>query len=224
MIEKVIERLALFFLFLLMCAARCAAQTDSIVPPTLSGGWFRVAACLPNCPGTESYAALDGFVLGGTLLASTDTIAPPSSIITAVHDGDSYYFRGLVPSNKFARVNGIDCPEVISPYVGKTQPYGREITDSVRLLLKGKNITYTLYGVDRLNRPLVSVFLNEQDIAGLILERGWGWYYSPNNLPSASKKHYKKLERAAKKKKIGLWADKDPVKPSAWRKRYPGVK
>ncbi len=149
---------------------------------------------------------------------------PPTSVITAVHDGDSYYFRGLVPSNKFARLNGVDCPEISSPYVSKTQPYGREIGDSVRVLLKGRQITYTVYGLDKLKRPLVGVFVNETDVAEILLTKGWAWYYSPNNLPSATKRLYKSLERAAKKKKLGLWADPAAIKPTAWRKQHPGLK
>lgn len=157
-------------------------------------------------------------------MAYTVDTMPPTSIITAVHDGDSYYFRGLVPSNKFARLNGVDCPEISSPYVSKTQPYGREIGDSVRVLLKGRQITYTVYGLDKLKRPLVGVFVNETDVAEILLTKGWAWYYSPNNLPSATKRLYKSLERAAKKRKLGLWADPAAIKPTAWRKQHPGLK
>jgi micrococcal nuclease len=219
--ERFIERIALLGLFVLMCAARCAAQTDSIVPPTLSGGWIKVPACYPHCPGAENYAALDGFVLGGTLLASKDTIQPPTSVIRRVFDGDSYEFAGLMPEGKAGREEGIDAPEKQNIYVSAAQPYGQQAADSVRAIIRGKAITYTVYGVDRYNRPRVSVYIDGQSIAEVALARGWAWYYSPNKLPSAVKKRYKDLERSAKKKKLGLWASANPVRPSAWRKAHP---
>ena len=249
--DIIVERLALAGLFLLMCAARCQAQgvtygtvtadvkiADTTPPtPRFQNGvfWEQI---LTNPPILVKITYVDGvetrteyprewpiLTFGGILESNTpiDT-TPPTSIITAVHDGDSYYFRGLVPSNKFARLNGVDCPEISSPYVSKTQPYGREIGDSVRILLKGRQITYTVYGLDKLKRPLVGVFVNETDVAEILLTKGWAWYYSPNNLPSATKRLYKSLERTAKKKKLGLWADPAAIKPTAWRKQHPGLK
>ena len=251
--ERLFEKAVLFGLFLLVCAARCQAQDfdikaveyDSITNVGGNGeiGWMggrpimiMIRERAPKSEGEtigQHEVGVDGlayrgkgFMIGGILESNTpiDTTPPPTSIITAVHDGDSYYFRGLVPSNKFARLNGVDCPEISSPYVRKTQPYGREIGDSVRMLLKGRQITYTVYGLDKLKRPLVGVFVNETDVAEILLTKGWAWYYSPNNLPSATKRLYKSLERAAKKKKLGLWADPAAIKPTAWRKQHPGLK
>lgn len=224
MIEKVIERLALFFLFLLMCAARCAAQTDSIVPPTLeSGRWFSASQYGACCPRADlnGYARLDDLVFRGGLALSIDTIPTPTSVIRRVFDGDSYEFAGLMPEGKAGREEGIDAPEKQNIYVSAAQPYGQQAADSVRATIRGKTITYTVYGVDRYNRPRVSVYIEGQPIAEIALARGWAWYYSPNKLPSAVKKRYKDLERSAKKKKLGLWASANPVRPSAWRKAHP---
>ena len=147
---------------------------------------------------------------------------PPTSVIRRVYDGDSYEFAGLMPPGKAGREEGIDAPEKQSIYVSAAQPYGQQAADSVRTIIRGKEITYTVYGIDRYNRPRVSVYLDGQiSIAEIALARGWAWYYSPNKLPSVTKRKYKALEREAKKKKLGLWADKNPIRPAAWRKAHP---
>ena len=162
------------------------------------------------------------FPMPGTLSKSDSSL--PSTVIRAVHDGDSYYLVGLEPANKFARGEGYDTPEIRSPYVGATQPWGVEVGDSVRALIKGKTVTYSLYGIGQYDRPYVSVYVDGADLGEIILQKGWGWYYTPNKLPSALKKRYKAAERAAKKAKRGLWGDPDPVKPSVWRKQHPAPK
>ncbi len=146
----------------------------------------------------------------------------PTSVIRRVFDGDSYEFAGLMPPGKAGREEGIDAPEKQNIYVSAAQPYGQQAADSVRAAIRGKEITYTVYGIDRYNRPRVSVYLDGQiSIAEIALSRGWAWYYSPNKLPSVTKRKYKALERDAKKKKLGLWAEKNPIRPAAWRKAHP---
>lgn len=186
--------------------------------PPGQGGGKKTAT---GAPGARRGAE---FPTRGIELESVPGDTLPATVIRRVHDGDSYYLVGMVPENKFCRAEGFDCPEIRSPYVSATQPYGVEIGDSVRLLLKGKTITYSLYGIGKHNRPMVSVYVDGEDIGEVILSKGWAWYYAPNNLPSAVKKRYKALERAAKKAKLGLWADPDAVRPEKFRKAHPPIR
>lgn len=142
--------------------------------------------------------------------------------VRAVHDGDSYRIKRA--DWEWLRGEGLDCPELFSPYVSKEQPYGRAIGDSVRALLKTQYVEIKTYGLDRHGRTRAQVFLNGQDIAEIILKRGWGWYESNNKLPRETKRKYRDHVAYAKANKLGLWAsDETPVRPSEWRKQHPPI-
>ena len=187
---------------------------DIIVERLALAGLF-LLMCAARCQAQEwgRMASVD--------MAYTVDTMPPASVIRRVYDGDSYEFAGLMPPGKAGREEGIDAPEKRTLYVSVEQRYGQQAADSVRSIIRGREITYTVYGIDRYNRPRVSVYIEGQPIAEIALARGWAWYYSPNKLPSVTKRKYKALERDAKKKKLGLWADKKPIRPAAWRKAHP---
>lgn len=187
---------------------------DTIVERLALAGLF-LLMCAARCTAQEW-----GRMASVDIAYMVDTM-PPTSVIRRVFDGDSYEFAGLMPPGKAGREEGIDAPEKQSIYVSAAQPYGQQAADSVRSVIRGKSITYTVYGVDRYNRPRVSVYFDGQSIAEVALANGWAWYYSPNKLPGPIKKRYKALEREAKKKKLGLWANKNPIRPAAWRKAHP---
>lgn len=107
--EKILQRLMLFGLFLLMCAARCQAQTDTFQNGEI---WEQIMTNPPilvkityvdgiekrteypqevrNLRGEkEGIVTFDIAPAGGPLYIKPDT-TPPTSVITAVHDGDSY--------------------------------------------------------------------------------------------------------------------------------------
>lgn len=56
------------------------------------------------------------------------------------------------------------------------------------------------------------------DINQKMIERGMAWYY-----PSTYENHwYAELEGIAKKNKVGLWSQKNPVPPWEWKKQRKG--
>lgn len=140
-----------------------------------------------------------------------------NDVVTRVHDGDSYYLKGMAD---FVRIAGVDAPEIYWGPGTKDQEFGRAIGDSVRLALKGKNVTYAFLGMDELKRPLVIVYVDGKDFAETLLSKGWAWSYGTKKLPTAVNKRYKSLMNEAKKKKLGLWKGKAPVKPWVHRSQY----
>lgn len=140
-----------------------------------------------------------------------------NDVVTRVRDGDSYYLKGLAD---FVRIAGVDAPEIYWGPGTKDQDFGRAIGDSVRLALKGKSATYAFLGMDELKRPLVIVYVDGKDFAETLLSKGWAWSYGTKNLPMAVNKRYKSLMNEAKKKKLGLWKGKSPVKPWVHRSQY----
>ena len=82
-----------------------------------------------------------------------------SVTITAVHDGDSY--RVLTPDGNryWVRLLFVDSPEVTSPYVAVTQPYGVSAATAVRNLIKSQPLSMLICGADIFARPLVTLRL-----------------------------------------------------------------
>jgi len=142
----------------------------------------------------------------------------------AVHDGDSYKLNAVDDAGNstgmasfWVRQIAIDAPEVISNRIAANQPRGKEIGDSVRILLKGKIVTYQNFGTDKYGRVLARVHLGGHDVAEYMLRRGWAWYA---NTPGLSRKHrraYQYDRDTAKKARYGLWSDENPIRPSVWR-------
>lgn len=167
-------------------------------------------------------------------VAITAAVAAQQAIVKAVHDGDSYKLEYLKDSTiKWARIIGIDCPEVFSPYVPAQQPYGRSIGDSVRSLIRDSLVTVVKkYGRDPFDNDLVRVFYKDNDLAEIILFKGWAWYYYDRKLDKDTRKRYKALASEAKKAKRGLWAGREPdpkkytapVRPTDWKKKYPRIR
>lgn len=154
--------------------------------------------------------------------------------VKAVHDGDSYKLEYLSDSTiKWARIIGVDCPAVFSPYTPKAQPYGRAIGDSVRALIRDSLVTVVKkYGRDPFDNDLVCIFYKDNDLAELILFSGWGWYYYDRKLDKDTRKRYKDLASEAKKARRGLWAGREPdpkkytapIRPTDWKKKHPKIR
>jgi len=152
--------------------------------------------------------------------------------VYAVHDGDS--FKVLVEGEtvkKWVRIQGVDCPEVYSPYVSKRQPYGKQAGDSLRALIKHRTIDIEPIGTDAYGRTVVMAGMyNSPDSAKYInlteyiIEKGWGWYtidsiMTPNYITALMN-----AQQSAEATKLGLWGMPGPkTRPSAWRRLYRNV-
>jgi len=144
-----------------------------------------------------------------------------NDVVTRVHDGDTYFLRGM---DRFCRAAGFDSPEPWTPYVPAAQPYGREAGDSVRAYLKGREVVFRVLKIDKYGRPVVQLFVDGKDLAETILTKGWAWYYAESSLPRATRRKYKDLEAKARAEKRGLFANPDAIPPTRWRARNPPLK
>lgn len=144
-----------------------------------------------------------------------------NDVVTRVHDGDSYWLRGLAD---FVRIAGVDAPEPWTPYCPAAQPMGKEIGDSVRAYLKGRNVSYVFLGMDKYKRPLVRLFVDSSDFAETLLAKGWGWYRLDRRIPKAVRENYKSIWRKARRQKLGVFADPNAINPELWRARHPPIK
>lgn len=122
----------------------------------------------------------------------------------SVQDGDTITFRARL-KRRTVHLKGVDCPEL-------GQPYGAEAKAYTEQLLK--------MGERFRRRPRVKLVLVRKDQKWATVEGPEGWELNRElvryGLAWAVDKGYNEVERAARKAKRGLWADKHPVPPWEW--------
>ncbi len=105
---------------------------------------------------------------------------------------------------KEIRLADIDCPEL-------AQAYGPEARKYTAMAVLGKAVTVKVVGADPEGRilGLVRVLINGRNLNRELLQLGLAWWY----WKSSDKMEFGDIELAARKKKIGLWLDPNPVPP-----------
>ncbi len=131
--------------------------------------------------------------------------------IIGVKDGDTveglYYKLPIV-----IRLEHIDAPE-------KKQAFGAVSKQKLFTLAFGKTVTLVSTGkkgnYDRNGRLIAALYLNEKTCLNKeMLIAGLAWHYKKYSTNA----EYAHLENAARKNKVGLWAEKAPVAPWNFRK------
>ncbi|WP_205943074.1 thermonuclease family protein [Pedobacter cryotolerans] len=108
------------------------------------------------------------------------------------------------------RLAHIDCPEKR----GK-QPFGNQAKIALSDLCFGQNVTIYGENYDRYNR-LIAVIVNEnkQQVNQELVKQGMAWHFKKYS----TNQTYHQLELEARKSRIGLWKDANPIAPWKWRK------
>jgi len=128
--------------------------------------------------------------------------------VVGVADGDT--FTGLTEDNQQikCRIYGIDAPE-------KKQAFGNRSKQTLSDLIFGEEVQIKIQNKDRYGRAVVWVVFNGKDVSAEMLKAGMAWHYKQYS----KDKDYAELEEQARQKKIGLWADKEPVAPWEFRRK-----
>jgi len=130
--------------------------------------------------------------------------------IKKVYDGETFWIELDNGNIDSVRLWGIDCPELGQQYGKAAQKYlESHIHREVNLEYKSRDknkfmmaiVTYSLKNGDEVN------------LNNLLIEKGYAW----KNKYSDDKK-LEKLQEQARKKKLGLWRNSNPVPPWEWRK------
>jgi endonuclease YncB( thermonuclease family) len=140
-----------------------------------------------------------------TTALSNDLIA---ARVISVTDGDNLTVIGSDNKQVLIRLHGLDCPEL-------AQSFGENAKEFTSNLCFGKIIMYRMIGIDRFDRTIAAVFLDDGKELNLeILKAGLAWHYERY----AKRQDYADAEEEARKAGIGLWADAKPTPPWEWRK------
>ncbi len=126
--------------------------------------------------------------------------------VTDVIDGDTYK---VLVNNKTVKVRllGIDCPE-------HDQAFGQKAKEVAQKYVQGKTIIIKPSGKDLYHRMLGTVFLeNGTNICQELVKIGYAWKYKYSNDQTLQS-----MENKARKSKLGLWVDPNPISPWAFKK------
>ena len=130
--------------------------------------------------------------------------------VTAVIDGDTFVIDG----NKVIREFGIDAPE-------KSQRFGVAAKELATEFLLGKPVTIGIVGTDKHGRQIGLTLVGDFYFGVVMTSSGLAWRYED----FCQKKDYIcntliSKENEAKRHRLGLWTDPNPIPPWEWRKTH----
>jgi endonuclease YncB( thermonuclease family) len=164
-----------------------------------------------GAPRTSRKAA--ALVLFGALCAVaaySQAAKYPFSIVgevVGVTDGDTV--KVLRDRRQYKiRLNGIDAPEL-------KQAYGRKSKEYLAALVFQKKVEVVVRGMDRYGRYVGDVLIGGKSANAELVAVGLAWHYTAYS----KDQNLAALERAARAKRLGLWADPGPVPPWQFRRK-----
>jgi endonuclease YncB( thermonuclease family) len=135
------------------------------------------------------------------------SLAQSQGVIVRALDGDSLIVK-IQDKFKEIRLFGIDSPEWKQPFGKQAKSFSQGFAGKkVKVESVGKDIHGRLLGVITLK---IGDCLNQ-----LLVAKGLAWHYrhfSPDAVLAG-------LEAKARKTRVGLWKDDDPVPPWIWRRQ-----
>ena len=152
------------------------------------------------------------------LLSLAACAQPPISYtarVTGVHDGDTVRVTDAHGAKRRIRLAYIDAPEL-------DQAHGIASRDALRQLVEQQTVRLTIHDTDRYQRQVATITLGGQDINRAQIESGNAWHYrsiARKRQNPTDYAQYSQAEARAKQERIGLWRDKNPLAPWAYRQQ-----
>ncbi|QRI92999.1 thermonuclease family protein [Delftia lacustris] len=145
-------------------------------------------------------------------------------LVVGISDGDTLTARCGEPGQfqvVKVRLGGIDAPE-------RRQPFGSRSREALSDLAYGKMAELRCNKIDRYKRHVCAVWVapasapegpRTLDAGHAMLTLGLAWWYRAyaREQTPQERSQYEFAEREAKTKRVGLWADPEPVAPWDWR-------
>ncbi len=130
--------------------------------------------------------------------------------VVGIKDGDTVVVLDSLNNQTTLRLAEVDTPE-------KSQPFGTKAKQFTSDQIYLKTIKYVVTDTDRYGRSIAMIYYDEDNkyLSAEIIKAGMGWHYKRYS----TSKELAQLEVNAKKNKIGLWIDNNPIEPSEWRRQ-----
>lgn len=151
-------------------------------------------------------------ILFSFIFSFSFTIAVGQTVISGkvvrVADGDTFTMLNNVNKQVRVRLYGIDCPE-------NRQDFSQVAKKFTSDRVFGKVVKVEVRNVDRYGRVVGLVILPDGKILNEeLLKAGLAWHYTYYD----KTEKFAKLQRTAKRGKVGLWRHKKPIPPWEFRK------
>lgn len=137
---------------------------------------------------------------------------PPATLngkVIGVKDGDTI---DILYNNKklTIRLAHIDCPE-------KKQPYGQAAKKFLSDRCIGQTVTIQHHNEYDRSKRLIGEVISApgENLNKALVKAGLAWHFKKYS----TNQEYAALEQAARKQRIGLWSEPNPVAPWDWRGR-----
>jgi endonuclease YncB( thermonuclease family) len=136
--------------------------------------------------------------------------------VVRVSDGDTI---NLLIDNKQERIRlaSIDAPETAHGSSQPGQPFGEASRKNLANYVAGKTITITCFEKDRYDRHICDIPVDGTTANRLQVEQGFAWANQQAKGKFLRDKSLLELEKSARQKKLGLWAEPGAVAPWEWR-------
>lgn len=130
--------------------------------------------------------------------------------VVGIKDGDTVVVLDSLNNQTTLRLAEVDCPE-------KSQPFGTKAKQFTSDQIYLKTIKYVVTDTDRYGRSIAMIYYdtNNKYLSAEIIKAGMGWHYKRYS----TSKELAAFEDNARKNKIGLWVDSNPVAPWEFRKQ-----
>ena len=147
------------------------------------------------------------------LLFSLTTLFSQTTLkakVIGIKDGDTVVVLDSLNNQITLRLAEVDCPE-------KSQPFGTKAKQFTSDQIYLKTIKYVVTDIDRYRRSIAMIYYDTDNkyLSAEIIKAGMGWHYKRYS----TSKELALLEDNAKKNKIGLWVDNNPIAPWEFRKQ-----
>ena len=133
--------------------------------------------------------------------------------VVKIVDGDTIHVLDSGRNLYKIRLAGIDAPE-------SGQDFGRVSREHLAGLVAGKTITVEWYKRDRYGRMVGKILLDGQDMNLRQVGAGLAWHYKKYSSEQSpdDRVQYADAETVARKERLGLWRDINPVPPWDYRR------
>ena len=129
--------------------------------------------------------------------------------VVGVSDGDTVKVLDAGKKQHRIRLLGIDAPE-------SNQAFGQKSKQYLSSLIFNKNVSITYKEKDQYGRILGTIFYENENINLKMVQAGLAWHYV---YFAKDNKELAEAEAAARKEKLGLWADPNPMPPWDFRRQ-----
>lgn len=136
--------------------------------------------------------------------------------VVRVSDGDTV---NLLVESKQERIRlaSIDAPETAHGSSQPGQPFGEASRKNLAQYVAGKTLTVVCFEKDHYNRHICDIPVDGTTANRLQVEQGFAWANQQAKGKFLRDKSLVDLEKSARHKKLGLWAEPGAVAPWDWR-------